>query len=341
MQQEITQEGPLLDNNGHLVQSGWGKHPFLQYDRSKVRAHPLRIKEFDFYEIRNDKIGLFLVIYDVGYQGKIQATFMDFEAHEASEACEIEWFPKGNIKMPHSSKSGDIQYSMKNAKWECVKHDDYRQFKFDFPDFMGGRGFSGEIKLMHPSGMESMVNVIPFKKPTHFVYAQKINCMQAFGKFTVAGKEYEFNDKNPAFGCLDWTRAVFPYKVHWCWSSASGLINKTPFGFNIDYGFGTESSKNMLFYNNKGHHLDEVTYTWNPENLQEDWVFTSLDKRVNLLLHPTFIHREDTNFVLLRMNVIKAYGYFTGEVVLDSGEKLKITKDDRLFGHAEYVENRW
>ncbi|TFH29331.1 MAG: DUF2804 family protein, partial [Promethearchaeota archaeon] len=142
MQQEITQEGPLLDDKGHLVQSGWGKFPILQYDRSKVRAHPLRIKEFDYYEIRNDKIGLYLVIYDVGYQGKIQATFMDFEKREFSEASEITWFPKGKMKMPPSSNAGDIQYSMKNAKWECIKHEGYRQFKFEFPDFMGGRGFS-------------------------------------------------------------------------------------------------------------------------------------------------------------------------------------------------------
>lgn len=341
MQPQITQEGNLLDAQGNLLQSGWARDLLLTYDRENVHANPLRIKEWDYYEIRNDKIALLLVIYDVGYQAKIQATFIDFAKHEASEASEIMWFSKGRLKLPPSSNSGDISYTIKNSHWECQKFENHRVISFDFPDFLEKKGFSGKIRLESPKTMDSIVNVIPFTNPKQFVYAQKINCMEASGTFTVAGEDYQFTPENPAFGCLDWTRAVFPYRVTWWWSSASGLLHNIPFGLNFDYGFGTESSKNMLFYNHVGHHLDDVTYTWNPENLEEDWIFRSSDNRVNLKLTPTFINKEKTNFILLRMQVLKAYGYFTGTVILDSGEILTIKPEDKLFGHAEYVINRW
>jgi hypothetical protein len=41
------------------------------------------------------------------------------------------------------------------------------------------------------------------------------------------------------------------------------------------------------------------------------------------------------------MKVLKVYGFFTGVVVLENGEKIQIRKEDKLFGHAEHVINHW
>lgn len=32
---------------------------------------------------------------------------------------------------------------------------------------------------------------------------------------------------------------MFPYRVEWRWSTASGIVGSVPFGLNIDYGFFT------------------------------------------------------------------------------------------------------
>ena len=74
MDNEISQSGNLLSHNGFLNQSGWFRHLFLWYDRNRVKAHPFRIKEWDFYEIRNDNYDLILVVYDVGYQAVIRGS---------------------------------------------------------------------------------------------------------------------------------------------------------------------------------------------------------------------------------------------------------------------------
>jgi hypothetical protein len=62
---------------------------------------------------------------------------------------------------------------------------------------------------------------------------------------------------------------------------------------------------------------------------------------VDLTLKPVSLERGGTNFVILRMSVLKAYGFFTGRVRLDDGRWIEIGESDRLFGSAEAVENYW
>ncbi|MCX7031237.1 MAG: hypothetical protein NTU62_14120 [Spirochaetes bacterium] len=47
MQKQITSVGDLLDARGRLAASGWAKQPLLRYDRRRVGASPLRVKERD------------------------------------------------------------------------------------------------------------------------------------------------------------------------------------------------------------------------------------------------------------------------------------------------------
>jgi hypothetical protein len=47
MQKQIPSVGDLLDARGRLAASGWAKQPLLRYDRRRVGASPLRIKEWD------------------------------------------------------------------------------------------------------------------------------------------------------------------------------------------------------------------------------------------------------------------------------------------------------
>ena len=81
MQLEIKQAHDLLDDQGCLIESGWAKKLLLKYVRSKVHAGNLRIKEWDYYEIRNPDYGIVLLIYDVGYLANAQVTWLDFRNH--------------------------------------------------------------------------------------------------------------------------------------------------------------------------------------------------------------------------------------------------------------------
>jgi hypothetical protein len=118
-------------------------------------------------------------------------------------------------------------------------------------------------------------------------------------------------------------------------------VGGVPFGLNIDYGFGTESSKSTIFHDGTGHHLDRARYTLDQSDPMKPWAFADDDGRVELTFRPVCIERGGTNFVILRMELLKAYGFFTGRVRLDDGRWIEIRESDRLFGSAEVVENHW
>jgi hypothetical protein len=341
VQKEITANGDLLDARGRLVASGWARKPLLCYDRGRVAASALRIKEWDYYEIINPDYGIVLLIYDIGYQGRAVVKWMDFRAGTFEENGPTLWFTRGAMGLPPSSETGDVAFDRGGVRLACRRHEDgARAFEFSFPDFRGGTGLSGELELAPPRG-DSMVNAIPFRRASRFVYAQKINCMVPHGRVKIGGDVTTLSPDNHSHGCLDWSRAAFPYHVEWRWCTVSGVVGGVPFGLNIDYGFGTESSKSMIFHDNVGHHLDKARYTFDRADPMKPWIFTDNENRVELSLKPVCIERGGTNYVVLRTNLLKAYGFFTGQVRLDDGRWIQISKADRLFGSAEAVVNNW
>jgi len=110
---------------------------------------------------------------------------------------------------------------------------------------------------------------------------------------------------------------------------------------NIDYGFGAESAKSMIFYDGVGHHLDEAAYVFDRADPMKSWVFTDNEARVELALTPVCVERGSTNYLVLRTSLLKAYGFFTGRVRLDDGRWIEVKESDRLFGSAEAAVNDW
>ena len=78
MQHEILEEKALLNEYGELSECGYSKKMLLKYDRKSIKANKLRIKEWDYYLIYNDKFGLALTVADNSYMGLYSATFLDF-----------------------------------------------------------------------------------------------------------------------------------------------------------------------------------------------------------------------------------------------------------------------
>jgi len=347
MQKEITEATDLFDDEGKLIQTGWAKKLILNYNREKIRIGSLRVKDWDCYNVMCPDYGISLIVADVGYFGMATVDWRDYKNQKNYGAMALKLFTRGKLNLPTTSVTGDVYYT-KGENWMKFERNettgDNRILSFDFPNFEYNeqRGISGKITLYQDPKQESIVNVIPFKKPKHFVYAQKIPCMPAEGEVQIGDETFEFQgEKNNSYTVIDWSRGAFPYRTIWWWAYASGKVDGVSFGLNIDYGFGTESSKSMLFYDGKGHHLDEVTYTWDDKDLMKPWIFTSNDGRCELKLTPVAKHKGGLNLLILRTGGIYVYGYITGEVILDDGTKIKIKESDKLFGSAEHCRHRW
>ena len=118
--------------------------------------------------------------------------------------------------------------------------DGARRLSFHMDRFRGKDAIEGIITLTDEPD-ESLVIATPFEKPGHFYYNQKINCLRASGWVELGAERFELTP-DKIFAVLDWGRGVWTYHNTWYWSSASGLLDGAPFGWNLGYGFGDTSA---------------------------------------------------------------------------------------------------
>ena len=339
MQIEITKSGDLLDSRGNLLQKGWAKQLLLNYDRDKIKACKLRIKEWDYYCISNNQFGVAFTIADNSYIGLTSITVFDFTLPKEWTKSIMTPFPLGKTNLPSTSTHGNVMFQNKAMKLEYIVEDEYRHIRVFVKDFHNNQDLKGTVTLYQPKDMDTIAIVTPFHKKHRFYYNQKINCMKASGKLYLGNKILDF-DTTPSYGVLDWGRGVWTYSNTWYWGSISGEVHGELFGLNMGYGFGDSSNatENALFYKKKIHKLDKITFHIPKDSYMEPWRFSSNDGRVELTFKPLIDRHSNTNLLIVKSNQHQVFGHFSGKVVLDNGQDIIL---NNIFGFAEKVMNRW
>jgi len=342
MQRRIITPGNLHDENGHLTQTGYATSLVLQYDRARVKAHPLRLKEWDYYYIGNDNYGLALTVADNGYMSMDSISFLDFGKNSQGTYSRMNILPKRR-NLPLTSAQGDIHAQGKDYEIHFMNDGKKRQLYGHMENYGKGRSILFDLTLTD-TPRDSMVIVTPFRdKPKAFYYNQKINCLRAEGKVVLGEEEYLFSPAT-AFGVLDWGRGVWTYDNTWYWGSASGIAEGHRFGFNIGYGFGDTSaaSENMLFVDGVAHKLSRVTFNIPMKDGKEDylspWTFTSDDGRFEMDFAPMMDRAACIDLKLLISDQHQVFGRFSGRATLDDGREIQVRE---LTGFAEKVHNKW
>ncbi len=343
MTQHRLSSGALLDESGALCEAGYATSLVKTYARGKIRAGGLRIKEWDYYLIYNDRYGVALTIDDNSYMGLISASFLDFETRAEKTVSPMYFFPMGKVGFPPSSESGDVKKSVSGARAEFINHDGIRRLQVSIDQFDDGP-FSCDFTLTD-APRDSMVIATPFAgKKTAFYYNQKIVGMRASGTATCRGKTYAF-DAADTFGLLDWGRGVWTYDNTWYWGAGQGLVNGHVVGFNIGYGFGdtAAASENMVFVDGVAHKLDRLTFNIpkkadGTDDYLSPWTFSSNDGRFEMRYTPILDRKARTSVGPLLSDQHQVFGYFDGTILLDGGETLTLT---HFLGFAEKVRNKW
>ncbi|MBQ9328065.1 MAG: DUF2804 domain-containing protein [Solobacterium sp.] len=344
MQKELTTGGPLLDEHGKLNEAGWARRLVKEYSRSQVKANRLRIKEWDYYLLSNDRFAVALTIADNSYMGMISASFLDFESAQEITRSVMTVLPAGKFHMPVTSETGDSEYCDKTVEFRFINSGNRRHLICHYLKFDGDDALDVDV-VIEETPRDSMVIATPFVGDEKaFYYNQKINCLPVKGT-VILGNRRETFDPLDSFGVLDWGRGVWTYSNTWYWGSASGLSGAHRIGFNLGYGFGDTSaaSENIIFFDGIGHKLDRVTFHIPGEaegNIRylEPWRITENHGRVNLVFEPILDRASDTNVGLIESDQHQVFGRFSGSVVLDDGRKAEIQD---LIGFCEKVKNRW
>ncbi|MCH1625467.1 DUF2804 domain-containing protein [Fredinandcohnia quinoae] len=343
MQRKIEGKQRLLNSNGELNDKGYATELILDYHRDDIKARSYRIKEWDYYLIANDDFAVALTVADNSYMGLISVSLLDFQKPWYKTTSIIKPFTFGKLKLPSTSKEGDIEYHDKRIQISITHEDGNRRLKCNMKKFTDIQDFQCDIVLKNEP-KDSMVIATPFAEDKKaFYYNQKINCMTAEGIALYDGREYRF-DPATSFGTLDWGRGVWTYKNTWYWGSASGLVDSIKFGFNIGYGFGDTSaaSENMLFYDGIAHKLEEITFHIPMIGEKYDyispWTFTSGDGRFEMNFTPILDRSDYTSIGLIASDQHQVFGKFNGKAILDDGKVLEVQD---LLGFAERVYNKW
>ena len=338
-QNEITESSNLFNDDTTLVQRGWARKPLLKYNKDRIGKGWSRIKEWDHFSVLNKNFGFQLTIGDIGYLTQMSYVWLDFEKKERDGKGLFKFFTKSKVLPLNSLEDSEIEFPTKKFKATISRQKNTRVLTIEDPSFQD-KGLKGSIVLQEDPKADNTVVVTGYAEdPRLFYYNHKVNYMPAEGSLTIGDKLYSFEPET-SYGLMDWGRGIWPYKTHWLWGSACGLVDGVPVAFNIGYGFGDLSthSENIIFYDGKAHKIDEVIFHHENRDPAKPWKFTSNDDRFNMTLDPIIPHREKLNFGLIYLNSSLLHGLYSGEVVLDNGEKIKI---ENMLGHAEDIYWRW
>ena len=340
---KIKKETQLLDENGNLFEAGWATQMHFIYDRNKIKANGLRIKEWDYYLIYNKHYAIALTIADNSYMGLISASVIDFVEKKEQTTSPMTFLPLGKTNFPSTSKTGDAKFKNKRVNFEFINHEGKRHLHAEMKNFADEKDLVADFELIDEPA-ESMVIATPFDKPKHFYLNQKIVGFRAKGFAQVGENNINF-DSQDTFAILDWGRGVWTYKNTWYWSSAVGEIDGNVVGFNLGYGFGNtkNATENMLFFNGKAHKLEDIKFEI-PRNKDDEfdfmaeWKVTSNNGRFEAKFTPIIDRHAYSTAIIISSNQHQVFGKFNGFIILDNGKKIEL-KD--FLGFAEKVDNKW
>lgn len=349
-QVRITQPGPLHDEGGRLAQRGWATEPLLAYDRSRIKASRLRIKEWDYYLVNDDDYALAFTIGDMGYAAMVSASLLDFSQKMFITQSTLGIMPLGRLGLPATSAAGVTAYVDKNVNMRFSVADGMRYLEVEFGDFRNGQPLKAEI-VLDREPRDSMVIATPWAEDElAFYYNQKIVGMRAIGRFSAGDLHHDFREDS-SFGLLDWGRGVWTHDNTWYWGVAQGMQAGHVFGFNLGYGFGDTSaaSENMLFVDGICHKLGRVDFgipvldaqaprVGDRFDLMRPWHMTDDEGRLDLVFTPDIDRCDYMDLKLVISDQHQVFGRFNGAVVLDDGTRMPIID---LRGSAEAVHNRY
>jgi hypothetical protein len=360
-QNEIIAPGSLLDVNGRLSCPGFAYRPLLAYNRARIKASALRIKEWDYYLINDDRFAVALTIGDMGYAGMLSASVIDFSGAGSTITDSIMTpLPLGRFRLPSSSDKGTAFFENDRVSFEFSVKDCVRELHVRFKRFAKKDDELVVDARLDEQPHDSMVIATPWKEdPAAFYYNRKIIGMRVAGSFKI-GRELHGFEPHDSFGLLDWGRGVWTRDNTWYWGFAQGwqdgrggsYPDSHRFGLNFGYGFGdtAAASENMVFVDGSASKLGRVRFDI-PVNkdvpstkpigrrfrLLEPWHIVDDEGAVDLVFSPLCDRSDFIDFGVVVSDQHQVFGRYDGTVVVD-GSPFAVRG---LRGAAEAVHNRY
>lgn len=334
MEHQVTKKTELLTDRGHLKEKGYATKMNFLYNREKAKAFPLKLKEWNFYQIVKDHYVLQLTLGHVSYMCSVAATLIDLNTGKKYELGAMKPFfiPDLDADPERDSLSAfenkNIQLSFQVTAEKRILH-----ARGSNPSF---RHVEIHIELDNDVDNEKMVIATPFEKPTQFYLNYKENYYHGTG--TV-----QFDDLTADFdgctGLIDWGRGIWPYRHQWFWGNLTSHIGGVPFGFNIGWGFGDlrSATENMYFYGRKAYKIQALQVERDESDYMKPWKFSDGEKKLQMTFTPIFDNYTQNKFVVVDTHCNQVFGLFDGVIETEQGPK----EFHHVLAFVEHAVNRW
>lgn len=334
MQREITQLTPLLAPQGHLTAPGWCKTMRYQYNREFAKGFPLKLKEWNFYQIQMEPYVLQLTLGHVSYMCSVNATLFHIRTGQRWELGAMKPLYQPDLdRNPEEESTVRFQNQALSLCFQVTKEKRIltvqgRSKEFSQVDI--------HIELDNQKENEKMVIATPFEKPTQFYLNYKENFYHGTGTVRFDDMAVSFQD---CTALIDWGRGIWPYRHQWFWGNLTSHIDGVPFGFNIGWGFGDlrHATENMFFYDRKAYKLSQLEVQRDETDYMQPWHLRDPEGKLSMTFTPVFNNYTQNKFLVVDTHCNQLFGYFSGTIQTEDGPR----EFHDLLAFIEHAVNRW
>lgn len=335
---------PVFDKQKRHINFGYATDMAFVFDKKLVKK-PLRLKEWDFYQIQHGRYVVQLTLGHIAYAQNIAINLIDLEGEETYSASVVKLF-KGakSMTMPTDpSVDNEIHYTDTKKKVD-LHYVTKGRIRHLYGSMVNEKGvtFKVDVKLERLENHDAMVINTPFEDSLyHFYLNYKIGNLRASGTFSMDDLAFTFDPKVD-FGLLDWGRGVWPFHEVWYWGQVNDyLADGRMINLNLGYGFGNleAASENMMIIDGKAYKLGRL-YIENDVTLDymADWIIKSDDGKIDLVMKTIYDRYSDNDFKVIFMKCHQVYGRYYGTITLDDGTVVELTGQQGFF---ERSHNKW
>lgn len=356
IQKEFFSPISLLKPDGTLNVSGWSRFPHFQIDESLIKANSKRYKRWEHYTFYNEDFGGAITITDIGNLAMGSIELLEFKSGNTIFS-KTELVRPGSISFP-TNTTDPIEFTKGNQFIRIQKEKGKRIISYSIQGDSSNEMIVGNFEFIEKAN-EALAIITPFSE-SDFFYEYKMPSLLCKG--TIIYKQSIYDFKENSFAVLDWGRGTWPEKNKWLWAAGAGLIGDELLSLNLGYGFGdqTNATENGIVYKGEVHKLDKVIWKYDVKDYKKPWKFISNDGRLELNFTPVYLLHSDIDLMgmigflkqliqnfsiseileLLKTEAYlnKAFGSYSGYVILDNGTKLEVKN---LLGFAEQMYQQW
>jgi hypothetical protein len=144
---------------------------------------------------------------------------------------------------------------------------------------------------------------------------QKWAGLLSFGTLSAGGRSYVLDG---GVGGMDYTHGYLARHTAWRWAFACGRLDDgTPIGLNLVEGFNESSAEvneNALWIGKDLYPLGRARFTYNKNDVLDEWILKTTDGAVDLKFRPIGAHRELRDYKVVKSYFMQPVGLFQGTV---------------------------